>query len=784
MAHKKHNQISAGKLNPAAGAFLLGAVLFFVLTLCSQRYTNTTVLPLVIFTLAVMLVRGRQLCARITLPLVALGALMLMSFVSVFYASSRVNALQEFLRMSAAFCAVLCLTAVAPAREDHPGRWIATVLECVAAAACLVSIDLLSTRLIAKVVLGILSLSTDFFDGIGGVEAGVRMTSLYTNPNMFAGCAGIGVLLALGLMNAARDARERVAHAACLFVCSFGFVLAFSMGASASIALAFAVYLLLEKKERRGSMLTVMVETLVLVVLGAALVSKTSFDIWTGLDIVPLACTVVGAAVLCVLEKFVNPRLAEKLEKNGKAVAIIVIVLIVAVAAFAAAAVMLTGVASLDAGQTLRRAAYPDAGEYTLSADYTGTVHVTVESQNKQDTMMHTETVLYSGDLAAAQFTVPEDSLVVYFNFRAPDGAEIRSAAVGTEKIPLGYKLLPGFIANRLQGILANENAIQRTVFFDDGMKLFARSPIVGSGLGAFQDGVKSVQSFYYVTNYVHNHYIQTLLELGVVGLILFVGVFGVCAAAIMICRRKENANPMLPALGALLVFMAVHAFTEVVFSLCPYIPLAFGVFAVTGLCCRDAFAWPRTDKRIGGKERIAVVAVLAVMLAVFAVLLGLNVRAERLMENEPTIENLQSAADSDVLEWERWAYSYVYNSADFADNADVQENAYAYAQRLEKVEASENYDYLAAFYFQHGDSAGAVEMLKKYVSNAPADNYVWDNAFVVLEINEQDSAEYARSVLEIAAMLEVWNAENIGKVAMSEQASALVERMQNKIAG
>ncbi|MBE6914201.1 MAG: hypothetical protein E7472_04580 [Ruminococcaceae bacterium] len=784
MAHKKHNQISAGKLNLAAGAFLLGAVLFFVLTLCSQRYTNTTVLPLVIFTLAVMLVRGRQLCARITLPLVALGALMLMSFVSVFYAASPMNAVQEFLRMSAAFCAVLCLTAVAPAREDHPGRWIATVLECVAAAACLVSIDLISTRLISGVALGVVSLFTDFFEGLAAVEPGVRMTSIYTNPNMFAGCAGIGVLLSLGLMSATHGTRERMAHAVCLFVCSFGFVLAFSMGASAAIALAFVAYLLLEQKARRGDMLTVMVETLVLAVACAALVSKTSFESWNGFDIVPLGCTVIGAALLCVFEKFINPRVAEKLEKNGKAVAIIVIVLIVAVAVFAAAAVMLTGVASLDAGQTLRRAAYPDGGNYTLSADYSGQVHVTVESQNKQETMMHTGTVLYSGDLAAAEFTVPEDSLVVYFNFHAPDGAEIRSAAVGGKKIPLGYKLLPGFIANRLQGILANENAIQRTVFFDDGMKIFADSPMIGSGLGAFQDGVKRVQSFYYVSNYVHNHYIQTLLELGVVGLVLFVGVVGVCAAAIFLCRRKENANPMLPALGALLVFMAVHAFTEVVFSLCPYIPLAYGVFGVTGLCCADAFAWPRTDKRIGGKERLGVAVVVIALLGVFAVLLGGHVRAERMMDREPTIENLKRAADTDVLGWERWAGSYVYNSADFADNADVQENAYAYAQKLEQNDAFESFECLAELYFRRGEAMHAVDMLKKYVSNAPADNFVWDNAFVLLEIYEQDSAEYTQGVLEIAAMMETWNAENIGKVALSDQASALIERMQNKIAG
>ena len=88
-----------------------------------------------------------------------------------------------------------------------------------------------------------------------------------------------------------------------------------------------------------------------------------------------------------------------------------------------------------------------------------GDVSVTIESQNMQDTMMHTSSVLYEGSADGASFTVPEDSMVVYFNFSADQTTALESAAyqgeAGSGSVPLGYKLLPGFIAGMLCAVVA-----------------------------------------------------------------------------------------------------------------------------------------------------------------------------------------------------------------------------------------------------------------------------------------------------------------------------------------
>ena len=57
---------------------------------------------------------------------------------------------------------------------------------------------------------------------------------------------------------------------------------------------------------------------------------------------------------------------------------------------------------------------------------------------------------------------------------------------------------------------------------FEDGLKLWKLSPVIGWGIGGVEGQLTSVQSFYYESKYIHNHFIQILDEVGVVGLAKF----------------------------------------------------------------------------------------------------------------------------------------------------------------------------------------------------------------------------------------------------------------------
>ena len=768
---------SPREIGPIAGLILL---FFLVMCLSSVSTAKGIALVAALCGIAALIFRHKQVAARLSVPFLALSLWVIMNGISTLYATSGKFALRAFVVVLTSFCCVILLLAFAKGKDRQLGRGFATALEGAAAVAGLVSIDLLSTRLVSTVALGLLRLFTQDYTQLTGVEAGVRMTSIFGNPNVFAGCMGIGVFLALGLAGTSQQRGHRRFHLVCLYINALSFFLAFSMGASGVIVVAFLVYLLLERKSARGAALVLMVETLILVAAAGFLISATSLVEWTGFQPVPLACVIVGAALLCVVDQFVGQRLGKVLESRTRVVLVLIGVVVVLLAAFAVVAMQLTGSASLESGESLRRAAYPQPGSYTLSVTADNPVNVTLESQNQEDTMMHTSTVIYSGPADGAVVEVPADSIVVYANFSAETAVTLERVALegsgSAVEFPLGYKLLPEFIANRMQGLWANQNAIQRVVFFEDGMKLFGRSPIFGSGMGAFENGIVSVQSFYYETKYAHNHYIESLVETGVVGLVLFVGVLVTDLIAVIKSRRKpeEESNPLTSALGGALVFMAGYAAVEVVFSSYAYLPFAFGVFGLIALCCGQTM--PLSFVKEGVRK--AVSWVLAALLLAYAVLLGCNLYAKSLVNRQGSFESLEQAAALDKFEWADYALSYVLSSMQVeAPTEEIQFKAAQYAQKLQKVDSNTIPLYLAQYYFEQGDNTQAFAMLNQYTDYVAADPETWQQSFNLIMQYYQEDPVYLEGVKALYQKMQDWNAEHMGTLILSDTTVGWMEQ-------
>lgn len=774
LAGQNHSQTEGKtRLIPGVLAYGLAFVFFFVVCLCSVATVKWTALVLLVAALAVGLLRRKALWEQVRWPLIALFGVVLMDFISTFYAVSGKFALSEFVKVAAAFSIVLLLLALTP-KEGTTGLQVAAILARAAAVMGVVSIDLLSTRWISGTVTGLLGLFGGDYAALAGVEDGVRMISMVQNPNVFAGIAGIGVLLSLGLVLSGEEKTAGRGHLVCLYINALSFVLAFSMGATATIAVAFVVYLLLEGVRKRAGAIILMLETLLVVLAAVAPISATSLTKWDGFQIVPLLCVVVGSTVLCVLDRFVGWPLAKKLAGHGRVLLAIIGGLVAVLLAVIVVAYNLTGGADLAAGETLRRSVYPTPGTYVVSAESSGAVTVTIESQNREQTMMHTKTKLYQGDLDGAEFTVEDDCMVVYFNFTSKEPVRLErvtwSGAEDEGEVPLGYKLLPGFVANRIQGLFANQNAIQRVVFFEDGIKLFKRSPVVGLGIGCYENGLMSVQQFFYETKYAHNHYIQTMAETGILGLALFVALLAVSVVAVLRTRRKRPGVGLTAALGGALAFMIGHGAVEVVFSFYAYLPFAFGVFALINLCCAE----PVQNKRVRG----GVMAGMALVLAVFLVLLGGNVRAKRLLETTPTFSALDKAVKLDRYEWADYMLSYVANAHTVADIPQVQEQAAVYAARLEQVDSNTIPAYLAEYYFINGNVERGVAMVEKYVSYVSSKTEAWQWAFNLLERYEVDSEEFRGGVAHIAGRMEDWNRQNMGEIVLTARSRVFLDRM------
>lgn len=757
----------------------LSVVFFFVVCLLSASTVKRAALTLTALTLALAVLRFFKLRSRVTLPLLALALYVIMNGASTLYATSGKFALYEFLKILCAFCLTLIVLAVAPGQGMESGRWIASILEGFVALASLASVDMISTHYISDLILFLLSKITPDYLELEPLVPGARINSIFTNPNVFAGIAGIGVMLSLGLALSSAGKKERAIHTSCLAVTSLAFVLAFSMGGSGTIALAFLVYLALESRERRPHLFLLMAETLVVTLLSAMVISSTSFDAWEAQRPIPLACAVLNAVALPALELGINGRLSNRLRGHGRIAAIFLGGAATAVAVYAVLAFQLTGPASLEQGDLLIRSIYPGPGEYTVDIQVDGPINVSIFGYDRAGIMLGSPKYFYNGPAERVVFPVLEENEVVYFQMESDQPVNIErvicSSAGETIEVPLRYKLLPGFMANRIQGLLANRSVIERLIFFEDGMKLFKKSPVVGLGLGAFENSLKSVQSYHYETKYIHNHYLQTLLDTGIIGLLLFVGIFVVSGVSIWRARRKDGFDPMISALGGALVFMAAHGGVEVDFSIYSYLPIAFVTFGLIGLCTQNAM--PKVDKERAIQTGAALG--ISALLAVFGMLLVGNMQAAALAAHEPTMDDLAKAAKLDKFEWADYMLSYVVSSVNNQVEDEVRIQADQYAERLSRVASNSIPFYLADYYLTLGRMEPGMRMLEKYTDYTVSDSTTWQSAFDLLEWHAVDTEQFRTEVERLAARMDAWNEEHLGTVVLSEKNLAFLERMR-----
>ena len=165
-------------------------------------------------------------------------------------------------------------------------------------------------------------------------------------------------------------------------------------------------------------------------------------------------------------------------------------------------------------------------------------------------------------------FTVPEGITRVLFQFRGPEGTQIRSLSLsdGT-KIPTSYTLLPENLVSRFQkNLFQDRSFLLRVQYLKDGWTLFTQSPLTGHGLGATEGLLTSVQPFFYQSLYLHNHILQVMDETGLLGLAAFLALM-LGAAWLLVRRLRTQQDGMAAVLLACWVMMNLHGLMEISFS-------------------------------------------------------------------------------------------------------------------------------------------------------------------------------------------------------------------------
>ncbi|MHC1724256.1 MAG: O-antigen ligase family protein [Aminipila sp.] len=734
----------------------------------------TAFIGLIVILVLMFVPKAKNMFKTYTTPLfIATVGYIIWNGVSVFYADVPKLALFEFTKLIAAitvFFAVLVFTT--PTSKGF--KLVSRIMSVTTAFFGIVSIDAASNGPIATVFKNFMGLFTNSMQYFGEFEQGIRISGIFGNPNTFSGLMALGVLLSLSLVVNSVSKKERTVSLILLAINSLAYILLFSLGSLFMFVIACILMITLSKKTERLLTFILMAETTIttLIFAGFSLLTLGSSPI------IPLLAIILNAAVLWVADNYVRQPITDKLASNTKSSLISGIVIVLLIIGYLIAALNITGPLTLTANETIMRAAYLNAGEYKLNATFSsngveGTADtastVRITTQDMTDLKVHTSTELYNGPLKDAAFSVPKDSKIVklYFTGSAsgntieevaytPTNNDTASSNI-TGTIKLDYKLLPAIAANRIQDLGANENSVQRMVFFEDGLKLFKQSPIIGHGLSGYEEGVSSVQNFYYETRYVHNHYIQVLCDLGIIGFGLFMTILGLCVMALIKLFKRskiadyKNAGAFtLPVLAACIFQMFGQAITDLTWSAGPFLLIAFGIMALLIIIDSSIFTDDVSDDEdisslmpnsvdstsnskpvLTGALTLRVVVIALSLL--MTVLVGLNFYAHyKAASGNCTMDQIAELSKIDKFESDDYKTTYIVTASTYGlkENFD-QANKFA-GELTDNTEVVLNY--LLPYYFNTGQDDKLFKTASIAANNGKSSPQIWNRIFEIFD--------------------------------------------------
>lgn len=635
-----------------------------------------------------------------------------------------------------------------------------------------------------KVLSGLFSKLMEVFASIYdpatmGYEVGVRITGIYANANVSAGILAFGLIVSLYLMQTEQEEKNRLLAGLTLGIQALAFFLSFSMGAMGAFAVTCLVYLICVGKEGRLRLFLLMVES-VLVTLVCAFAAYPMLGKTGGTAPIPVVLAPVCGVAIWALDRFVGLRLAAALDQKGKAVGISIAVLVAVLVVYAIAAMNVTSGTTLTAGTNLSRAVALEPGEYQVQEmTWESQVQVRIYSQNEQELMMHTQTDLYTGELSQASFVVPEGSRVVWFVMQGEGELDQVILSDGT-KVPLGYPLLPGFAANRLQALWANQNFIQRLVFFRDGLKLWSQSPFIGWGAGGVEGQLTAVQSFYYESKYIHNQFIQILDEAGMLGLAAFLFLLGGAVWTLVKGWKKEQ-NPLLPMLAACLTMMISHSLTEVVWSTQMYQVVVFTLFAALIIYRSDS------EQPVGQSKKRLVAGTLCGVTVIFALLqVGSLVAADRFaaLTNDGNLTPEQFVDKMGLVDTLEVYDDTTYKVNRMANALQIGQTGIA-TRCVQDLMSKEEFDacyYAAAYYyFPMGQLPEYFQAtwvgLKQEASNSDAWNSVFDLYGQAYEqLSGGNMEDYVAGICQTGDWMEQFNQDRMEPIVLTQENQQLLE--------
>ena len=758
------------------------AVLLF---LAMTVQTGAMTLFLTVLALVLSVGKGplKRFRACFCVPVIGLLAFALMNGLAAIYSDFGGYAVSEYYKFLAAFAMAVILLA---RFEKKHVRGLLWGLAGVAAVISLLCIDVGSFGKLFDLFARVMgSLGADY-SGVLENSQGIRVNGIYNDPNVSGSILALGSLVSLYLVNSEKILWKRALASFLLGVSAMGFFLSMSRGAILCFALALLVWLIAAGKGNRLSLFFLMFFSAVVVV-------ALSIPVASGIgvaSVLPDLLTLFSGLLIFALDWLLGSRLVLALEGRGKAIAIAILLLAGLCVGYAVTAMAVTGPYIFDENGYMSWIIKLEPGTYTLSGEWDESLRANVWSQSEMDMLRRTGggTSLYDGPLEDVSFTLTGDEFRVSLLVWGENGQTVRELTFsdGT-KVALGHPLLPSFLANRLQDDLLTSNSfLQRLEFFRDGWKLFLKAPLIGSGLGSTEGLLTSVQSYYYESKFIHNHILQVMDEMGLLGLAGFLALLG-GSLWLPLEQRRQERDGLAAVLLACWVMINTHSLMEINFSV-----RAFQCFAYPLLLMPVVFYGKPLAQKAVKVCGLAMAGFVWVYLAVFGGLLAGHRMVQQAAANfvpgsaYELMHTMETYVGRDVFDHEQYQLNYVGNAA-LLDDGSYDKNTEKYVKALRSSGTYTACSGLARYYYlPRGQWEELFACSREGIAQEASSKDSWNlqcNFYrneVLPAMGAENFSVFLDGVLDTKCYLETYSQGRLEEIELTEENAAFLNTVSS----
>jgi hypothetical protein len=318
-------------------------------------------------------------------------------------------------------------------------------------------------------------------------------------------------------------------------------------------------------------------------------------------------------------------------------------------------------------------------------------------------------------------------------------------------------KMLPQSIADRIANINFRQHSVlERLTFYRDALKLSTDYPLIGAGGGGWSALYEQYQNNPYISRQAHSYFLQTLVEIGWIGLIMLIAlVGGIFLFYLHHYWRERMEQPRHFVFFILAFSILAHSMIDFDMSFVYIGALVFFSLGVLGAIYRDKWALPRLSVLNRSRWRFFYPVILMILTIVLIVQVFQEYAANNqyqkaldmaVRERRPLPEILvpldQAIANSPAHP------AYTYTKIDWLSQAYHQSLDRTYAEQAQKlinrIISFEPYDrgIILAKYRNHKDLQEykeAIDTLEEGISKFQWDIKFYEAAVMEYAVNGND---------------------------------------------